>query len=175
MVEFYSPLYLASVIAKENVHPADDHAKKYGMLDSSFDFTLLKSRSHLDLPFSELQDRQHDSHFSSNSQVSGWSMFSQFNPLKEEERSLRSGGNPKSRNSSCKSPGLRLFGKSDSSNSIGLNSALSPVHIKDKKERSLSPKITNGNKLVSSFAQSPSRFKMAVKKQDTMREIRNEE
>ena len=45
MVEFYSPLYLASLVVKEGVNKNEETIKKYGELERSFDFTLNKEWS----------------------------------------------------------------------------------------------------------------------------------
>ena len=57
VINFYSPLYLASIIVKEGVNQNEEVIKKYGELERSYDFKLNKS---VNCSFSELQQRQDD-------------------------------------------------------------------------------------------------------------------
>jgi hypothetical protein len=51
VINFYSPLYLASIIVKEGVNQNEEVIKKYGELERSYDFNLNKS---VNCSFSEL-------------------------------------------------------------------------------------------------------------------------
>ena len=61
-------------MVKEGVNQNEEITKKYGVLERSLNFELLKSRSNID--FLELQERQNSSCNSSASYVSGMSIFS---------------------------------------------------------------------------------------------------
>lgn len=110
MVEFYSPLYLASMVAQDGVNKNEELVKKYGTLEKSFDFSLMQSRSFFD-PNNEFMERQDASSLSNNSFISGISMISQLkNVFVDKDRSDVSKSSKLSKMHSVdsnKSPGLR--------------------------------------------------------------------
>jgi len=75
-IEFYSPLYLASICWKKGVNKDPLQIQKYGLLERSFDFAEME-KPIVDSKLQALQLRQNASKFSDISKISGMSALMQ--------------------------------------------------------------------------------------------------